>query len=235
MSFDNEDRKFARKRNQLVEHLRSKGIEDESVLTAIGTVPRHLFVEQAFQQRAYEDEALPIGLKQTISQPYTVAYQSAMLGIKKNDRVLEIGTGSGYQAAILYKLGARVFSIERHEALHARAKKILQQLRYQVTMKHGDGTLGWATFAPYDKILVTAGAQGIPESILDQLRKPDEKRKGGCLVIPVGEKEQTMYKVTCTGEGSYDYEKTSSFRFVPLIGDGKTRTPKPGSTLGTTL
>ena len=223
MTLDRDERKFARKRDQLIKHLRVKGIEDESVLSALGTVPRHLFVEQAFQQRAYEDEALPIGLKQTISQPYTVAYQTTMLAIKKNDRVLEIGTGSGYQAAILYKMGARVFTIERHEALHTRAKKILQDLRYNVTLKHGDGTLGWVTFAPYDKILVTAGASGIPESILQQLREPDEKKPGGCLVIPVGEKEQTMYKVTRTGPDSYDYKKTTSFRFVPLIGEGKTQ------------
>jgi len=221
MSFDIDDRKYARKRKHLVDHLRKKGIEDERVLTAIAEVPRHLFVEQAFQQRAYEDEALPIGLQQTISQPYTVAYQTTMLDIKKNDRVLEIGTGSGYQAAILYKMGARVFTIERHEALHKRAKNILQQLRYHVTHKHGDGTLGWATFAPYDKILVTAGAKGIPESILEQLREPDEKNPGGCLVIPVGEKEQIMYRVSRTTEDTYNYEKTTSFRFVPLIGEGK--------------
>lgn len=223
MNSETDTRKFARKRHQLVDLLRSKGIDDERVLTAIGDVPRHLFVEHAFQQRAYEDEALPIGLQQTISQPYTVAYQTTMLGIKRNDRVLEIGTGSGYQAAILYKMGARVFSIERHEALHKRAKRILQELRYQVTTKHGDGTLGWATFAPYDKILVTAGAKGIPESILEQLRVPDEKRPGGCLVIPVGEKEQIMYRVTRTGEETYKYEKTAAFRFVPLIGEGKTQ------------
>ena len=222
MILDRDERKFARKRDQLIKLLHSKGIEDKRVLEMLGTVPRHLFVEQAFQQRAYEDEALPIGLKQTISQPYTVAYQTTMLDVKKNDRVLEIGTGSGYQAAILYKMGARVFTIERHEALHKRAKRILQELRYNVTLKHGDGTLGWATFAPYDKILVTAGAKGIPESILEQLRVPDEKRTGGCLVIPVGEDEQIMYRVTRTGPESYNYEKTTSFRFVPLIGQGKT-------------
>ena len=226
MISSHDDRKFVRKRNRLVEHLRSKGIEDERVLTAISEVPRHMFVEQAFQQRAYEDEALPIGLQQTISQPFTVAYQTTMLNVKPRDRVLEIGTGSGYQAAVLHKMGARVFSIERHEALHRRAKGILQELRYQVTLKHGDGTLGWPTFAPYDKILVTAGASGIPESILAQLKEPDENKAGGCLVIPVGEKEQTMYKVTRTGNDSYSYEKTTSFRFVPLIGEGKNQHPK---------
>lgn len=223
MNLNRDEQKFARKREQLIKHLRAKGIKDERVLSAMGAVPRHLFVEQAFQQRAYEDEALPIGLKQTISQPYTVAYQTTMLEVNRNDRVLEIGTGSGYQAAVLHKMGARVFTIERHEALHKRAKKILQDLRYIVTLKHGDGTLGWATFAPYDKILVTAGAKGIPESILEQLREPDEKRKGGCLVIPVGEDEQIMYRVTRTGPDTYDYEKTTAFRFVPLIGKGKTQ------------
>ena len=224
MPVANDDRKYARQRQRLVETLRKKGITDERVLTAIDAVPRHLFVEQAFQQRAYEDEALPIGLQQTISQPFTVAYQTMMLNPQRKDQVLEIGTGSGYQAAILYKMGARVFSIERHETLHQRAKSILQQLRYRVTTKHGDGTLGWATFAPYDKILVTAGAKGIPESMLAQLRSPDGDKPGGCLVIPVGSDDgQTMYRITRVGQDEYTYEETTSFHFVPLIGKGKLR------------
>ena len=222
MPVDHDERKYARQRQRLKETLRKKGITDERVLEAIDAVPRHLFVEQAFRQRAYEDEALPIGLQQTISQPFTVAYQTMMLNPQRKDQVLEIGTGSGYQAAILYKMGARVFSIERHEALHQRAKKILQELNYRVTTKHGDGTLGWATFAPYDKILVTAGARGIPESMLAQLREPEGEKQGGCLVIPVGSDEgQTMYRITRTGPDDYNYEETTSFRFVPLIGEGK--------------
>lgn len=225
MALERENRRFARMRRRLLEDLREKGITDERVLAAIEAVPRHLFVEQAFQQRAYEDEALPIGLQQTISQPFTVAYQTMMLNPQRREQILEIGTGSGYQAAILYKMGARVFTIERHEALHDRAKKILQDLKYRVTTKLGDGTLGWPTFAPYDKILVTAGARGVPEPILKQLREPEGDKQGGCLVIPVGDDDgQTMYRITRTGPDSYNYEETSSFRFVPLIGEGKLHT-----------
>lgn len=214
-----EDRKFSRQQARLVEELREKGIYDERVLKAIGSVPRHLFVEQAFQQRAYEDEALPIGLKQTISQPFTVAYQTMMLDPQKNERILEVGTGSGYQAAVLCEMGARVYSIERHEILYKRAKKLFTDLRYRVVTKCGDGTLGWPAFAPYDKILVTAGALGVPEEILQQLKNP-----GGQLVIPVGNKDgQVMKRVTRTGEDAFAEESTRSFRFVPLIGEGKLR------------
>ena len=214
-----EDRKFSRQQARLVDELREKGIHDERVLKAIGSVPRHLFVEQAFQQRAYEDEALPIGLKQTISQPFTVAFQTMMLNPQRNERVLEIGTGSGYQAAVLCEMGARVFSIERHEALYRRAKKILTDLRYRAVTKCGDGTLGWPAFAPFDKILVTAGALGVPEEVLAQLRDP-----GGQLVIPVGGDEgQVMKHITRTGPDTYDEENSKTFRFVPLIGEGKLR------------
>lgn len=214
-----EDRKFSRLRDRLVDEIREKGIHDERVLKAIGAVPRHLFVEQAFQHRAYEDEALPIGLKQTISQPFTVAYQTMLLNPKRNENVLEIGTGSGYQAAVLCEMGARVYSIERHEQLYHRAKKILSSLRYRVVSKCGDGTLGWPAFAPFDKILVTAGALGVPEEVLEQLKDP-----GGLLVIPVGDQEgQVMKHITRTGPTSYDEESTKSFRFVPLIGEGRLR------------
>ena len=222
MRLDREDRKYLRHRARLVEDLRKKGITNERVLEAIGKVPRHRFVEQAFQQRAYEDEALPIGLKQTISQPFTVAYQTMLIDPQKNERILEIGTGSGYQAAVLCELGARVFSIERHEALLQRAKRIFNDLKYRITTKCGDGTLGWPTFAPYDKILVTAGARGVPEPILQQLREPEGDRSGGTLVIPIGEDDsQMMNKITRTGADSYKYEEANTFRFVPLIGDGK--------------
>ena len=220
MDYDN--RKFQRLRARLVEELRQKGIEDERVLHAIGEVPRHQFVEPAFVQRAYEDEALPIGLQQTISQPYTVAYQTMMVNPQKNERILEIGTGSGYQAAILAAMGARVFSIERHEALYKRAKAILSDLGYRVTTKHGDGTLGWPAFAPYDKILVTAGAAGVPEPLLQQLREPDEMHPGGSLVIPIGGEEgQVMRRIMRTGPDTYQQEEWQTFRFVPLIGEGK--------------
>lgn len=200
--------------------LREKGIEDERVLTAIGNVQRHRFVEQAFQQRAYEDEALPIGLQQTISQPFTVAYQTMLLNLEKNDTVLEIGTGSGYQAAVLCEMGARVYTIERHETLYRRAKKILSSLKYHVVSKCGDGTLGWPAFAPFDKILVTAGALGIPEPVLKQLKDPD-----GQLIIPVGGKDgQVMKRITRTGPETFEEENLKTFRFVPLIGAGKLRT-----------
>ena len=216
------DRKYIRYRARLVDDLRKKGIDDEATLEAIGRVPRHRFVEQAFLQRAYEDEALPIGLKQTISQPFTVAYQTMLLAPRRNERILEIGTGSGYQAAVLCEMKARVFSIERHEALFYRAKKILGDLGYRATLKLGDGTLGWTTFAPYDKILVTAGAKGVPEAILQQLKEPVEGKPGGALVIPVGkDDQQVMYKITRKGADSFHYEEAQTFRFVPLIGDGK--------------
>ncbi len=222
MHLDREDRKFARQKARLLEELHNKGIRDERVLAAINHVPRHLFVEHAMIHRAYEDEALPIGLQQTISQPFTVAYQTELLNPQKNERVLEIGTGSGYQAAILCQMGARVFSIERHEALHRRAKEKLRELNYRVTTKHGDGTLGWATFAPFDKILVTAGARGVPEAILQQLREPEGDKPGGRLVIPIGDDDgQTMCRITRTGPDSFHYEELNTFRFVPLIGEGR--------------
>lgn len=217
-----EHQKYARRRARLVEELRKKGIHDERVLEAIGTVPRHLFVEKALRHRAYEDEALPIGLQQTISQPFTVAYQTMLLDPQKGDRILEIGTGSGYQAAILATMGARVYSIERHEPLYRRAKKLLNDLGYRVTTKLGDGTLGWPAFAPFDKILVTAGAVGIPEAILEQLRIPDDDAPGGVLVIPIGDESgQVMKKITRTGPDSFLHEESKTFRFVPLIGEGK--------------
>ena len=217
-----EDRKYTRLQARLIEELRDKGIDNERVLKAIGTVPRHRFVEPAFRQRAYEDEALPIGLQQTISQPFTVAFQTMMIDPQKNERILEIGTGSGYQAAILSSMGARVFSIERHEALYKRAKKLLHELRFRVTTKLGDGTLGWPAFAPYDKILVTAGAAGVPEAILNQLRIPEDGKTGGELVIPVGDDSgQVMKKIVRTGPESFKHEESKTFRFVPLIGEGK--------------
>lgn len=220
---DHDSRKFQRLRARLVEELREKGIDDERVLKAIGTVPRHRFVEPAFIHRAYEDEALPIGLQQTISQPFTVAYQTMMVNPQDKERVLEIGTGSGYQAAILASMSrARIFSIERHKALYKRAKAILSELHIQVTTKHGDGTLGWPAFAPFDKILVTAGATGVPEPILQQLREPDDKTPGGSLVIPVGDDDsQTMLRITRTGPDTFHREEAKTFRFVPLIGEGK--------------
>jgi protein-L-isoaspartate(D-aspartate) O-methyltransferase len=215
-----EDWIFRRRRAKLVEHLRSRGIESPRVLAAIGSVPRHQFIEPALRPRAYEDEALPIGLKQTISQPFTVAYQTAMLDPAPEERILEIGTGSGYQAAVLCEMGVRVFSVERHKPLLERTDSLLRQLGYRVMTRHGDGTQGWPTFAPFDGILVTAGATDIPQPLLDQLREPSEGRRGGRMIIPVGDAEgQKMYLIRRTGPRSFEQESTHDFRFVPLISD----------------
>jgi protein-L-isoaspartate(D-aspartate) O-methyltransferase len=215
-------RKFQRQRSRLVDQLRERGIKDERVLKAIGRVPRHRFVEPALRGRAYEDAALPIGLSQTISQPFTVAYQTSLLGVEENDRILEVGTGSGYQAAVLCEMGARVFSVERHEELWKRTKQLLDNLGYDVRTKHGDGTNGWISFAPYHGIVVTAAAPEIPSPLLRQLREPisDGEGRGGRLVIPVGGPDgQTMNRITRTGSGPHDYrrEEFHTFRFVPLV------------------
>jgi protein-L-isoaspartate(D-aspartate) O-methyltransferase len=211
-----------RQRSALVALLREKGIADERVLAAVSAVPRHEFVEAALRHRAYKDEALPIGLKQTISQPFTVAYQTALLGVRPGDKILEVGTGSGYQAAVLCELGARVFSIERHEALLQRTREILDRLDYRVVTRAGDGTLGWSASAPYDGIVVTAGGTAVPDALLDQLRVPDGGREGagGRLVIPVGDaKKQTMLRITRAGPDTFEREEFLAFRFVPLVAD----------------
>lgn len=201
-------------REKLVHQLRRKGIENKAVLAAIETVKRHAFVPVGLAQQAYLDKALPIAKDQTISQPYTVAYQTELLKIKKGDRVLEIGTGSGYQCAILCELGADVYSIERHEDLHRQAKKILSDLGYKPVLKSGDGTLGWPTHAPFDGIVVTAGGPEIPTSLREQLAI------GGRLVIPIGgEAEQRMVRITRLAENEYEEEAFDEFRFVPLIGE----------------
>ncbi len=220
-------RKYRRQRRRMVEALRERGIDDERVLDAFGAVPRHRFVDPALRQRAYADEALPIGMQQTISQPFTVAYQTMLLSVQPGDRVLEIGTGSGYQAAVLCELGARVFSIERHEALLKRTRGILEALDYRVVTRCGDGTFGWPVFAPYDAVVVTAGATDVPDPLLEQLRVPEEgqpdppQARGGRLIIPVGDASgQQMHRITRTGPESYETEHFHSFRFVPLIGRG---------------
>ena len=220
-----DERRYQRQRERLVDVLREKGITDERVLAAIAAVPRHRFVEPALRGRAYEDEALPIGLNQTISQPFTVAYQSMWLQPQKDDRILEVGTGSGYQAAVLCEMGARVFSIERHKPLLDRTLGILEALGYRVVARHGDGTQGWQSFAPYDGIIVTAGAADVPRPLLDQLRiEGDAGRPGGRLIIPVGDLEgQTMNRITRAGPEAFEREESHVFRFVPLIGRGGLR------------
>ncbi|MDX1546147.1 MAG: protein-L-isoaspartate(D-aspartate) O-methyltransferase [Rhodothermales bacterium] len=218
-----DDRKYQRQRAELVEELRARGISDERVLGAIGRVPRHGFVEPALRGRAYRDEALPIGLKQTISQPFTVAYQTMLLDPQPGEKILEIGTGSGYQAAVLCELGVRLFSIERHKPLLDRTQRILDRLGYRVVLRHGDGWKGWAAGAPFDGIIVTAGAASVPDALLDQLRVPASAEAGGThlggrLVIPVGGRGgQVMTRIIRTGEETYEREETHSFRFVPLV------------------
>jgi protein-L-isoaspartate(D-aspartate) O-methyltransferase len=214
-------RTYRRRRAALVEDLRQKGIDDERVLQAIGAVPRHRFVEAGFRARAYRDEALPIGLQQTISQPFTVAYQTSLLDVQRGDRILEVGTGSGYQAAVLCELGARVFSVERHRALLDRTKELLDDLGYRVVTRHGDGSKGWPSYAPFDGIVVTAGASEPPDALLEQLRCPDDDHRAGRLVIPVGDdRGQVMTRFMRTGPEAFERETFHTFRFVPLVGEG---------------
>jgi protein-L-isoaspartate(D-aspartate) O-methyltransferase len=209
---DNYREKGARKR--LVELLRKKGIEDEHVLLAIGKVPRHYFFDETFWNQAYKDIAFPIGEGQTISQPYTVAYQSELLHIRKGDKVLEIGTGSGYQTCVLVELGADVYTIERQEKLFERTVQVLPYMGYKPNFFLGDGSKGIESHAPYDKIIVTAGAPTVPEVLLRQLKV------GGLLVIPVGnEQEQKMVSILKVAENDYEKVVLDTFRFVPLVGD----------------
>ena len=209
---DNYREQGARKR--LVELLRKKGIGDEPVLTAIAKVPRHYFFDETFWNQAYKDIAFPIGEGQTISQPYTVAYQTELLHISKGDKVLEIGTGCGYQTCILLELGAKVYTIERQEKLHHRTKQVLPHMGYKANFFCGDGSKGMPKHAPFNKIIVTAGAPFVPEDLLKQLAI------GGILVIPVGD-EQSQQMVTVLKVSETDYEKIilDTFRFVPLVGD----------------
>ncbi|MEB0248868.1 MULTISPECIES: protein-L-isoaspartate(D-aspartate) O-methyltransferase [unclassified Mucilaginibacter] len=209
---DNYREQGARKR--LVEILSKKGIEDERVLHAIGKVPRHYFFDETFWNQAYKDIAFPIGAGQTISQPYTVAYQTELLHIQKGDKVLEIGTGCGYQTCVLMEVGAKVFTIERQEKLYERTIQVLPYMGYKPKFFLGDGSIGIAEDAPYDKIIVTAGAPTVPEILLKQLKI------GGILVIPVGdEKSQKMVTVLKTAEHDYERHVLDTFRFVPLVGD----------------
>lgn len=210
---DNYKEKGARKR--LVDALQKKGIQDEEVLRAIGIVPRHYFFAETFWNQAYKDIAFPIGEGQTISQPYTVAYQTELLHIRKGDKVLEIGTGSGYQTCVLLEMGATVYTIERQEKLYEKTKYVLpEKMGYKAHFFCGDGSIGIAKYAPYDKIIVTAGAPTVPDVLLKQLKI------GGVLVIPVGD-EDTQKMVTILKVGEHDYEKIvlDTFRFVPLVGD----------------
>lgn len=201
-------------RNKLVEEVRKKGITDERVLEALGRVPRHFFLDSAFVNIAYDDKAFPIGEGQTISQPYTVAYQTQLLSLKPYDKVLEIGTGSGYQASVLASLGANVFTIERQKKLFDSNKEFAYLRSFpNIKFFYGDGFEGLPTFAPFDKVLVTAAAPAVPDKLLQQL-KP-----GGMMVIPVDEGTlQRMLRITKLQDGTFREERFELFSFVPMLG-----------------
>ena len=205
-------RRFDVERQEMVDLIRSRGVRDERVLAALGRIERHKFVPEPFTGRSYEDSALPIGKGQTISQPYTVALMTEALEAKRGDKVLEVGTGSGYQAAILAELGAHVFTVERDLALLASARKLLDTLGYRVASRGGDGTIGWHEHAPYDGIIVTAGAPSVPESLLKQLAE------GGRLVIPVGDLEMQRVVIAVRRGETFERREIEGFKFVPLIG-----------------
>lgn len=199
-------------RNKLVELLAQKGITDKRVLEAIREIPRHLFLNSSFEDFAYQDKAFPIGAGQTISQPYTVAFQSQLLEVKEGDTILEIGTGSGYQTAVLVKMGAKVYSIERQNELFKTTKLLLPKLG--INPKHlsfGDGYKGLPQYAPFDSIIVTAGAPFIPNPLMAQLKI------GGKLVIPLGENEQIMTMLIRKNETQFEKHEFGEFRFVPLL------------------
>ncbi|MDR0420378.1 MAG: protein-L-isoaspartate(D-aspartate) O-methyltransferase [Prevotellaceae bacterium] len=199
-------------RKKLVDGLRAKGIDNEAILSAIGKIPRHFFVDSSFAKQAYEDRPFSIGSGQTISQPFTVAFQTQLLNVKKFDKILEIGTGSGYQTAVLIELGATVYTIERQRELFIKCQKILTKINCFPYLFLGDGYEGKPMFAPFDKILVTAGAKSIPHKLLQQLTV------GGKMVIPVGDsKVQEMLVIDKLSEENYKAAKFGKFSFVPML------------------
>ena len=203
-------------RNQLAELLKTKGITDERVLTAIRRIPRHLFIDSSFEAFAYQDKAFPIAAGQTISQPYTVAFQTQLLQVQPDDKILEIGTGSGYQTAVLYLMGAKVYSIERQLELYKRTSKLLPQLGYRPKiMTYGDGYKGMPHDAPFDKIIVTAGAPEIPQKLMAQLKI------GGQLVIPVGRDVQVMKMLIRKSATEFEQHEFGDFKFVPMLENKK--------------
>lgn len=204
--------RFDEERKDMVSLLRERGINDERILAVMEKVERHLFVKEPFVNRAYDDTALPIAKQQTISQPYTVAFMTQELNPQPGQKILEIGTGSGYQAAVLAELGARVFTIERHMDLFLQARKLIERLGYRVATLCGDGTVGWSEFAPYDGIMVTAAAPEVPEPLLQQLAV------GGKLVIPVGGLEMQQLRSITKTESGFETKVVQGFKFVPLIG-----------------
>ncbi len=201
-------------RKKLIDLLRTKGISDENVLNAMNEIPRHYFFDSSFLEFAYEDKAFPIGSGQTISQPYTVAFQSELLQVEKGMRILEVGTGSGYQASVLAEMGARVFTIERQKLLYNTLKSMGTALNYRIRLFYGDGYAGLPAYAPFDRILITAAAPFIPEALITQLKI------GGILVAPVGKGDnQIMTRVIKISETEVKTETHGTFRFVPMLTD----------------
>lgn len=201
-------------RKQLVDQLRAKGINDETVLSAINEVPRHVFLDSSFVEFAYSDQAFPIGSGQTISQPSTVAFQTYLLEVEKGMKVLEIGTGSGYQACVLSALGAKVFTIERQRNLYFKTKEVLEQLPYRVKCFLGDGYEGLPNYQPFDRVIITAGAPAIPMKLIDQLKT------GGMMVVPIDtpqEDGQTMMRITKMADGTLKRESFGDYKFVPML------------------
>ena len=198
-------------RKRLCNELREKGISDEAVLAAIEKIPRHFFLESTFDTIAYEDRALPILCDQTISQPSTVAFQSQLLKIKRGEKVMEIGTGSGYQTSVLCELGAQVFSVERHKGLFDKAKRQLAELHYNAKTFLGDGYKGLPAYAPFDKVIITCGAPEVPQAIVDQMKI------GAMMVIPVGNKIQEMRLITKLSDTELKTESFGNFRFLPML------------------
>jgi len=204
---------YEQEREELVEILKQKEITDERVLNAFSKVERHLFVPGVMKHHSYKDVALPIGYEQTISQPYTVAFMTQSLQTKPGDKVLEIGTGSGYQAAILLAMGVKVFSIERNHDIYQRTQKLFDKLGLRAALRFGDGTIGWEEYAPYNGIIVTAGAPSVPKRLIKQLAV------SGRMVIPIGgRKLQTMKVITKISDDELKTEEIPNFTFVPLIG-----------------
>ncbi len=201
-------------RRKLIDQLKAKGIQQEAVLRAIGTVPRHLFLDKAFEEWAYKDAAFPIDCDQTISQPYTVARQTELCDIKPNDKVLEIGLGSGYQASVLIEMGAKVYSIERHKVLHDKTAERLKSIGYtSIRTFYGDGFVGLPRLAPFDKILITAACEEVPTILLEQLKE------GGIMIIPFGAStgSQVMTRLIKGFKGSIKKEEFGLYRFVPML------------------
>jgi len=202
-------------RNRLVEQLKAKGISEPSVLSAISKVPRHLFLDSSFEAFAYQDNAFPIGADQTISHPYTVAFQSQNLACTPGMKVLEVGTGSGYQCAVLLEMGCKVYTVERQKELFYLSKMLLSKMNYRPIMSYGDGYKGMPSYAPFDRIIITAAAPFLPEPLLHQLKV------GGQMIIPIGadEEEQRMILLTKKSERTIERRDLGAFRFVPMLED----------------